>query len=125
VRTLVRGMAALFANLELLDARRYGFFSFQLASHKLMRWLAPVFMVLLLPASAASAMARSAFGIAVLALQAAFYGLALLGHLAPSARSNPLVKVPWFFVQVNLAILAAWIRFLRGERIVQWTPSRR
>ena len=50
---------------------------------------------------------------------------AVLGRLAPSARSNPLVKVPWFFVQVNLAILAAWIRFLRGERIVHWTPSRR
>jgi glycosyltransferase involved in cell wall biosynthesis len=125
VRTLVRGMAALFANPGLLDPRRYGFFAFQLASHKLMRWLAPVFMILLVPASAASALARSTLGTAVLALQAAFYGLALIGRLSPSARSNPLVKIPWFFVQVNLAILAAWVRFLRGERIVLWTPSRR
>lgn len=125
VRTLVRGMAAFFANLELLDARRFGFFSFQLASHKLMRWLAPVFMALLLPVSLAAAAGRSAVGVAAAALQALFYGLAVLGRLAPALRGHPLVKVPFFFSQVNLAILAAWIKYLRGERISLWTPSQR
>jgi hypothetical protein len=125
VRTLVRGMAAFFANLELLDARRYGFFSFQLLSHKLMRWLAPVFMALLLPVSAAAAAGRSALGLAAAALQAVFYGLAAVGRLVPGSRAHPLVKVPYFFSQVNLAILAAWLKFLRGERINLWTPSRR
>lgn len=125
VRTLVRGMAAFFANLELLDARRFGFFSFQLASHKLMRWLAPVFMILLLTASIAWALEGNPSGIALAAIQALFYLLAILGHRAPATRTNPLVKVPYFFSQVNLAILAAWVRFLRGERIAMWTPSKR
>jgi cellulose synthase/poly-beta-1,6-N-acetylglucosamine synthase-like glycosyltransferase len=125
VRTLVRGMAAFFANTELLDIRRYGFFSFQLASHKLMRWLAPVFMALLLLASAASAFQGHPAGIALLAGQALFYGLAALGGVLPSFRSLAPVKVAFFFSQVNLAILAAWGKFLRGERITAWTPSRR
>lgn len=125
VRTLVRGMAAFFANLELLDFRRFGFFSFQLASHKLMRWLAPVFLVLLFLASLVSALDGDPVGLVLAAAQFLFYGLAFLGSLAPSTRANPLVKVSFFFSQVNLAILAAWFRFLRGERISLWTPSKR
>ncbi|HLP41010.1 MAG TPA: glycosyltransferase [Fibrobacteria bacterium] len=125
VRTLVRGMAAFFANRELLDIRRYGLFTFQLVSHKLMRWLAPVFMILLLPVSLAAAMAGSLPGTLVLLFQILFHGLAGLGALSPATRGRAVVKVPYFFTQVNLAILAAWIKYLRGERISLWTPSKR
>ena len=125
VRTLVRGITAFFANLELLDFRRFGFFSFQLLSHKLMRWLAPVFMIILIPATIAG-LATGNRGAAVMALlQTLFWGLALLGLAVPAARDNTLVKVPFFFAQANAAILAAWVRFLRGERITLWAPSRR
>lgn len=125
VRTLVRGITALFANLELLDARRFGFFSFQLFSHKLMRWLAPLFMILLLAASLAAAAKGDRFGILMLAAQGTYYGSALLGHLIPLSRGNPIVKVTFFHAQANMAILAAWIKYLRGERIRMWTPSKR
>ena len=125
VRTLVRGITALFANLELLDFTRYGLFSFQLFSHKLMRWLTPVFMIMLLLASLAGAGLGSPAAIAALALQAAFYGLAWLGWRVREARSHPAVRAPLFFIQANLAVLAAWGRFLRGERISLWNPSRR
>jgi cellulose synthase/poly-beta-1,6-N-acetylglucosamine synthase-like glycosyltransferase len=125
VRTLVRGLTAFFANLELLDFRRFGFFSFQLISHKLMRWLAPVFMLLLIPATFAGLAAGHPAAQALAALQAAVWGLALVGLAFPASRGNALVKVPFFFAQVNAAILAAWVRFLRGERITLWAPSRR
>jgi cellulose synthase/poly-beta-1,6-N-acetylglucosamine synthase-like glycosyltransferase len=125
VRTLVRGLTAFFDNLELLDFRRFGFFSFQLLSHKLMRWLAPVFMILLAAAAAAGAWLGDPFARALALLQAAFWGLAALGFALPSARASLPVRVPYFFAQANAAILAAWIRFLRGERITLWAPSRR
>jgi len=125
VRTLVRGITALFANLELLDARRFGFFSFQLFSHKLMRWLAPLFMILLLAASIVAASKGDRFGILMLAAQGTYYASALLGHFIPAARDNPIVKVAFFHAQANMAILAAWIKYLRGERISIWTPSKR
>ena len=125
VRTLVRGITAFFANLELLDFRRFGFFSFQLISHKLMRWLAPVFMILLVPATAVGVGMGDPVAKVMAVLQAAFWGLAAAGFAFPRVRSNSLVKVPYFFAQVNAAILAAWIRYLRGERITLWAPSRR
>lgn len=125
VRTLVRGITAFFANLELLDFRRFGFFSFQLISHKLMRWLAPVFMLLLIPATALGAAMGDPVARVMAVLQTAFWGLAALGFAFPRTRSHALVKVPFFFAQVNAAILAAWFRYLRGERITLWAPSRR
>jgi cellulose synthase/poly-beta-1,6-N-acetylglucosamine synthase-like glycosyltransferase len=125
VRTLVRGITAFFANLELLDFRRFGFFSFQLLSHKLMRWLAPVFMILLVPATAFGAAIGDPLAQVLALLQTAFWGLAAIGFAFPAARGNALVKVPYFFAQVNAAILSAWIRYLRGERITLWAPSRR
>ena len=125
VRTLVRGITAFFANLELLDFRRFGFFSFQLLSHKLMRWLAPVFMILLVPATAVGVSMGDPAANVMAVLQTAFWGMAGLGFAFPSARDNALVKVPFFFAQVNVAILAAWTRYLRGERITSWAPSRR
>jgi hypothetical protein len=125
VRTLVRGITAFFANLELLDFRRFGFFSFQLLSHKLMRWLAPVFLILLIVATAIGMAAgdRTAYAFAV--AQTVFYGLALVGFLSAAAQGNAMVKVPFFFTQVNVAILAAWVRYLRGDRITMWAPSKR
>lgn len=125
VRTLVRGITAFFANLELLDFRRFGFFSFQLFSHKLMRWLAPVFMILLLPATLLGVAGGDRTAYAAAALQAAFYGLALVGYASAGAQGSPLIKVPFFFTQVNVAILAAWFKYLRGERITMWAPSKR
>jgi cellulose synthase/poly-beta-1,6-N-acetylglucosamine synthase-like glycosyltransferase len=131
VRTLVRGITAFFANLELLDFRRFGFFSFQLASHKLMRWLAPVFLILLIPATVAG-LASGGPGepgtyaaYAAAGAQILFYGLALIGCFSVAAQESPLVKVPFFFAQVNAAILAAWVKYLRGERITMWAPSKR
>lgn len=125
VRTLVRGITAFFANLELLNFRRFGFFSFQLLSHKLMRWLAPVFMILLVPVTLAGMADGSRAAYVAAVLQASFYGLALIGLAFSETQDNPLVKVPFFFAQVNTAILAAWFRYLRGERITMWAPSKR
>jgi cellulose synthase/poly-beta-1,6-N-acetylglucosamine synthase-like glycosyltransferase len=125
VRTLVRGITAFFANLELLDFRRFGFFSFQLLSHKLMRWLAPVFMILLIPVTALGAALGDPLAQALAVMQTGFWGLAVIGLAFPAARDNLLIKIPFFFAQVNAAILAAWFRYLRGERITLWAPSRR
>jgi cellulose synthase/poly-beta-1,6-N-acetylglucosamine synthase-like glycosyltransferase len=125
VRTLVRGITAFFANLELLDFRRFGFFSFQLLSHKLMRWLAPVFMILLIPVTALGVVLGDPLAAVMAWLQTAFWGLAAIGFAVPAARDNVLIKIPFFFAQVNAAILAAWVRYLRGERITLWAPSRR
>jgi cellulose synthase/poly-beta-1,6-N-acetylglucosamine synthase-like glycosyltransferase len=123
-RTAVRGMAALAYARELLNLRRYGLFAFQLWSHKVLRWGTPWFMALALLSNITLA-AGSVFFTWTLLLQLLFYGLAALGALWPTARSFAPIRIIYFFVLSNLALAAALVDYLRGQRIVQWEPSAR
>jgi hypothetical protein len=60
-----------------------------------------------------------------LAGQLAFYLLVAGGALSARLRQRSWVKVPYFFVQVNIAIAHASINFLRGKRVTVWQPSKR
>ncbi len=123
VRTVLRGMAALFHDPSLLNPLRYGFFSFELISHKLMRWLVPGFMLatllinLMLPWN-------GFYGLMLIA-QLGFYGLGAAAFANTGLREHKLIKLIYFFIQVNLAIAQAWMLYLRGQRIARWEPSKR
>jgi cellulose synthase/poly-beta-1,6-N-acetylglucosamine synthase-like glycosyltransferase len=100
-----------------------GFYSVELLSHKLLRHLAPFFLVPLALSSAALA-PRGGLYAAAAAAQALFYLLAAAGWLlrrAPAGRSR-LFSVPSFFVMVNAAALLGVLSVLRGERRRSWTP---
>ena len=55
VRTIVRGVTALLKHLPLLNPFRHGLFAWQLASHKLCRWLVPFAMLIAIVTNAALA----------------------------------------------------------------------
>ena len=120
IRTVVRGFAVLASNARMLDPFRFGLFAWQLASHKLCRWLVPFGMVGALLSNAWLA-SGSAFYATLLAGQAAFYGAAL-GGLWSDRR---ILRLPSFLVLANLAVLAAWFRYIRGDRMIVWKPSER
>ncbi|CAN0594522.1 unnamed protein product, partial [Ectocarpus sp. 12 AP-2014] len=116
VRTIIRGLTALARHPEVLNPLRYGLFSFQVFGHKLMRWLAPWFQLLLLLVSFALAGQGAVYTLTLVA-QLAFYGLVLAGHWMPSLRESVPVKIPYFFVQVNMATAQATVSFLSGRRM--------
>jgi len=124
VRTIIRGLTALSRHPEVLNPFRFGRFAFQVFGHKLMRWAVPWFQVLLLLVSFAVAGKGGIYALALL-LQLAFYGCVLAGHVSPELRKHTLVKIPYFFVQVNLAVAHATVSFLAGRRMTVWTPSKR
>ena len=124
LRTVLRGMAALSRRREVLNPRRFGGFAWQVWSHKLARWATPWFLAALLVVSLFTA-ADNAIAALLLAGQLIFYGLALAGYLSIGARNNALVRLSFFFTQVNLAIMQATIRFLRGHRVTVWDPTKR
>jgi len=122
VRTALRGMAALAQIPEVLNPFRYGVFAFQMFSHKVMRWLVPWFLLGTLITSAVLSQGSSFFRV-VLWLQLAGYGVVLTAHLAPPLRKVGPIRIGYYFVQVNVALAHAGLRFLRGERVRVWDPS--
>jgi glycosyltransferase involved in cell wall biosynthesis len=120
IRTVVRGIAVLARNARMLNPFRYGLFAWQLASHKLCRWLVP-FAMIGAAAGNAALVSRGAFYQLTFGAQAAFYAAAAAGLLTGAQA----LRVPAFLISSNAAILIAWLRFASGERITCWNPSER
>lgn len=124
VRTVLRGQTVFFRNLEFLSFIKYGLFSYQYFCHKLLRWLVPFFLLIALISNVILGL-NSVFYLIVLLSHLFFYGLAFCGWMSPKTSSLSLIKIPLYFSTVNLAILVSWIRYIRGNRMVMWTPSSR
>ncbi len=124
VRTVLRGITVFFKNLEFLNPFSYGLFAYQFCCHKLLRWLVPFFLTAVLLINAFLA-PFSLLYLVLFLLQCSFYLLAVAGWKRPSLARSLAVKLPLYFATVNVAIAVAWMRYLRGNRLVMWTPSER
>jgi hypothetical protein len=120
VRTVIRGIGALAGNARMLNPLRYGLFAWQLASHKVCRWLVPVALIVAW-LSNALLIFQSDLYLAIMAVQLAFYAAAVGGLWTRS----PVLRIPAFFLVVNAAITTAGLRYARGERMTTWDPSER
>ncbi len=124
VRTVLRGITVLLRSLPLLNPCRYGLFAWQLFSHKLCRWSVP-FAMIAAAFSHALLAGRSAFYAATFALHAVFYAVAAVGLGRMGRLRSRLLVVPTYVVLANASILRAWVRYLKGERLMVWRPSAR
>lgn len=123
VRVGMRSLAALSSQKRFLDPFRFGAFAWQLWSHKLLRYLSPVFWLIALVAN--TALAIDGRYLWLLVLQLAVLSCGLLGFASwPPLGGSRLLAKPYYFVLTNLASAISLFRFLRGERIVTWTPMR-
>jgi cellulose synthase/poly-beta-1,6-N-acetylglucosamine synthase-like glycosyltransferase len=124
VRIISQTFADLWRNRSVLNPFRSGFYAIQLWSHKLMRYLVPVFLIAIFIASAWLA-TRNAFYAAVFVMQVAFYLAALVSWILERLGVTfGLLALPQYFVITNLASLIAFVKFLTGERYTRWEPSR-
>jgi cellulose synthase/poly-beta-1,6-N-acetylglucosamine synthase-like glycosyltransferase len=122
VRVALRALQGLAHMRGLLNPFRRPLVAFCLVSHKLLRYLAFVFLPIALATGAWLAPA-SAFYAALFAAQIGAYGLALLGlarTLPPRLRR--LTAVPSYFLLSNLAFGLAVFKLLRGESMATWKP---
>jgi cellulose synthase/poly-beta-1,6-N-acetylglucosamine synthase-like glycosyltransferase len=122
VRTVIRGLVVFFSHLHLLNIFKYGFFSFQLFSHKLMRWLVPWFMILVFVLNLLLIKEHIVYT-SIFIMQVLFYFLALVGFLF--STKSTIINIPKFFIMANYSILIAWLRFFSGEKMTMWVPSQR
>lgn len=124
VRTIVRGISVFMKSLALLNPFQYHLFAWQLISHKLCRWLVPFAMIVVLVTNVMLAPSALLYQ-GMLLVQAGFYVIALSYLVTTRLPNFGVMRLPSFFVMVNLSILDAWLRYCRGERIVSWSPSKR
>lgn len=124
VRVITQTYTDLWRHRGMLNPLRSGFYAVQLISHKVLRYLMAVFMILLLISSALLA-SVSLFYSLVLGVQLTFYMLGASGWLfGRIGVRNRLLAFPQYFVLANLAALVAFFKFLRGERYARWEPIR-
>lgn len=124
-RIVNRSIRGLMRVKETMNPLRSGVFSWQVISHKFLRWLIPLFLAI------------GAFGSAILALrgyglfQLIIFGvvtlllLAWAGYRAEDKNRLPVwLSFPYYFVMVNLYSLRGIFRALRGETQVVWSSAR-
>lgn len=124
VRIVNRAWRAMMPLKRLLNPFRFGFFAIEVLSHKVLRWLAPAFLLTMLAADAALA-GRGAIYRVMLGAQVLVYALAALGHALRGAGRLPRVlAVPYYFSMVNIASARGIIEAYRGKTYTTWTTAR-
>ncbi len=122
VRVALRALQGLVHMRRLLNPLRFPAASFCLVSHKVLRYLAFVFLATALASNVALALA-SPFYRVLLALHVACYGLAVCGLLGIGRRRLGIVCVaPAYLLMSYWAFAVASWRFTRGQTMATWRP---
>src|SRR3990170_1624480 len=124
VRTVAHGLQVLSQFSEIMNPFRYGLYSLQMISHKLLRWLVPICLVMLFIGNLFLLGRNLVYCISFIG-QVIFYVIALSAVLFKKLQHINLFKIPFVFVMANCSILVAWYKFIIGEGYVEWEPTKR
>jgi cellulose synthase/poly-beta-1,6-N-acetylglucosamine synthase-like glycosyltransferase len=124
VRVGVRSLNALVRERRFLNPVKYGRFAWQLWSHKVLRYASPFLWIGALAANIVLLNYHVAY-LVMFVGQCAIIAAGVAGFMFQDRKRDlgPLTK-PYYLVLTNLASLIAALRYLRGERMVVWTPVR-
>ena len=124
VRIITQTFTDLWRHRAMMNPFRSGFYAVELISHKVLRYLVPVFLLLVFISSLALAPHSLLYALVALA-QICFYGAAGLSWwMERRGLRSRILALPQYFVLANLASLMAFYKFLSGERYARWEPIR-
>jgi cellulose synthase/poly-beta-1,6-N-acetylglucosamine synthase-like glycosyltransferase len=124
VRIVNRAWRALMSMKELLNPFRFGLFSWQVISHKLLRWLVPIFLVSAFLVNSVLLGQHPLYWFTFV-IQLLFYGLAILGALLQGRRELPaLLYIAYYFCLVNAASAQGIIEAHLGKSYTTWSTAR-
>jgi cellulose synthase/poly-beta-1,6-N-acetylglucosamine synthase-like glycosyltransferase len=120
VRVSLRAYWAMYDMKHLFNPSKYGIFSLQLLSHKLLRYLAfiPLLIVFI---SNGFITGNGLFYSSTFLLQILFYGVAAFVALNDGTK-NKFFGLAHYFCLINIASAMAFIKFIKREKIVLWKP---
>ncbi|GAB1370407.1 glycosyltransferase family 2 protein [Candidatus Kapaibacterium sp.] len=120
VRAVAGGWATVSYHKKLLSAHDYGMTAFFIWSHKIFRWLSPIFLILLGVTSIFSNYSMMIFYLFVIP-QIMLYGFAIIGWIFEKLNI-PFTKLRifLFFVSMNYSSLLGLFRFLSKRQNAIW-----
>lgn len=130
VRIAAGGLQSVWRLRRLLNPFRHGWLTFQLLSHRVLRWtITPVALFLLLPMNLLLLLQRVEpawfFQLTAL-LQVLFYLAAWLGsYLAHRAIKNKLLFIPYYFLFMNLNPFKGAVYLCRFNGNATWEKAKR
>jgi glycosyltransferase involved in cell wall biosynthesis len=123
VRTITLDTRSMFLCRAILNPFRYPLYALGLMSHKILRWLAPYFLIVLFVSNIL--LLDYFFYRLIFSLQIAFYSMAAAGYFWQKKNKAPRIfGIPFSFCLVNLAALVGVARFVLGKKSGQWKPVR-
>ncbi len=128
VRISAGGIQSITRLTSLLNVFKFGVFTIQYISHRVLRWtVTPFAIFLLLPLNIFLIQKDSHLFYHILFLaQLLFYGLALLGwYLENREIKLKLIFIPYYFLFMNFCVLKGFLRYLKNEQSVLWEKSLR
>ena len=124
-RIVNRSFRGLMKVKSVMNPFKVGFFSLQIISHKLLRWLIPVFLIGIFVGSSILTLSGSVYASALLVLEMTFFWLACCGYLRSNNKSiSPAFYYPYYFLLVNFYSLLGVLQALRGNIQITWSSPR-
>ena len=124
-RIVNRSIRGLVRVRSTLNPFRVGVFAWQVVSHKLLRWLIPLFLLIAVAGAAVLALAGFRLFQLVALAAAVILALALAGHFSRDKNNLPApISIPYYFVMVNLYALRGIVKAFRGKTQVTWHSAR-
>lgn len=115
-RTIVHGVTTLSSNRDLFSVFKYGWFSWQLFSHKVLRWVSAILVVWLLVYFSLEALLLSPYLTAMAFL--------IFGIFMVAMRKTNIINTSFFFISIA-SVFAAVIAIFSGNRYRTWKPSKK
>ncbi|MFP4488043.1 MAG: glycosyltransferase family 2 protein [Bacteroidales bacterium] len=130
IRIASGGVQIFLRNTDLLNIFKYGFYSFQYFSHKVLRWIIVPAAFFAIPVINTLIVIKNGIGYdwysALLFIQVVFYLIALLGNI--TKRSDFKLKIiflPYYLAIMNISNLTGACRYLTGKHDIKWKKSDR
>jgi len=121
-RVALRALQGVLYMRKLLNPFNYLKGSFSLWSHKVIRYLAPVFMIGALVLNVLLAITSPLYAV-LLVLHGLAYVAAMAGLFVPlPQKMQKLVYVPSYLLMTNAAFALALVKLFRGEKMAVWKP---
>jgi len=125
VRIISRTIRAIMNYRRLLNPVRFGLLSFEIFSHKICKFLGPLFLVVLFVSNLLLVGKGGVFLAMLLGQGALYVGAGAAAMVSENRILSNLAGTARTFVVVNAAIVMAWIKFFQGETFTTWSPTRR